>query len=55
MTLRARDDIAPDDRAAIAELKLKPGRQGMRATIRLHSKQAALDALAKHMGLPVAA
>jgi len=51
MTLRARDDIAPDDRAAIAELKLKQGRDGMRATIRLHSKQAALDALAKHMGL----
>jgi phage terminase small subunit len=51
MMLRARDDIAPDDRAAIAELKLKQGRDGMRATIRLHSKQAALDALAKHMGL----
>lgn len=51
MMLRARDDIAKDDRAAIAELKLRQGREGPRATIRMHSKQAALDALAKHLGL----
>jgi phage terminase small subunit len=53
LTLRPRDEIAPDDRAAIAELRLKPGKHGTRATIRLHSKQAALDALAKLLGLYV--
>ena len=50
LTLRPRDEISPDDRAAIAELRLKPGKHGTRATIRLHSKQAALDSLAKHLG-----
>lgn len=50
LTLRAKGDIAKDDRAAIAELKTRPGKHGTRTTIRLHAKQAALDALAKHLG-----
>lgn len=51
LTLRPRAAIAKDDRAAIAELRLKTGKSGAtRAVIRLHSKQAALDALAKHLG-----
>jgi phage terminase small subunit len=49
--LRPREAIARDDRAAIAELRLKQGKHGVRATIKLHSKQRALDALAKHLGL----
>lgn len=43
--------IAADDRAAIASLKLKSGEKGIKATIKLHSKQQALDSLAKMMGL----
>lgn len=43
--------IAPDDRAAIAEVKLKQGKAGLKATVRLHSKQHALDSLAKLLGL----
>jgi phage terminase small subunit len=49
--LRPRDLIAKDDRAAIAELKVKPGKHGPRITLRLHSKERALEALAKHVGL----
>lgn len=43
--------ISPDDRAAIAEVKLKHGKAGLKATVRLHSKQQALDSLAKLLGL----
>jgi phage terminase small subunit len=43
--------IAPDDRAAIAEVKLKQGKAGLKATVRLHSKQHALDRLARLLGL----
>ena len=49
--LRPRDVIAKADRAAIAELKVRPGKHGPRITVRLHSKERALDALAKHVGL----
>jgi phage terminase small subunit len=49
--LKASDAIAADDRAAIAELRLKEGKHGMKATIRMHGKQAALDRLAKLVGL----
>jgi phage terminase small subunit len=51
LKLRPRDLIAKDDRAAIAELKVKPGKHGPRITLRLHSKERALEALAKHVGL----
>lgn len=49
--LRPRDLIAKADRAAIAELKVRPGKHGPRITLRLHSKERALEALAKHVGL----
>ncbi len=49
--LRPRDLIAKNDRAAIAELKVRPGKHGPRITVRLHSKERALEALAKHVGL----
>ena len=51
LRLRPRDLIAKDDRAAIAELKVRPGKHGPRITVRLHSKERALEALAKHVGL----
>ncbi|HEY3916333.1 MAG TPA: terminase small subunit [Stellaceae bacterium] len=51
LVLRPRAAISRDDRAAIAELKVKHGENGARITVRLHSKQAALIALAKHFGL----
>jgi phage terminase small subunit len=51
LQLRPRDLIAKDDRAAIAELKVRPGKHGPRITLRLHSKERALEALAKHVGL----
>jgi len=50
LQLRPRALIAKDDRAAIAELKVRPGKHGARITLRLHSKQRALEALAKHLG-----
>ena len=43
--------LSPDDRAAIAQLKVKPGKDGIKATVKLHSKQRALDSLAKLLGL----
>ena len=43
--------ISPDDRAAIELLKVKPGKNGLKATIKLHSKQQALDSLARLLGL----
>jgi len=49
-TLRPRAAIAPDDRAAIAELRVKQSKHGIRTKIRMHSKLRALDALAKHLG-----
>jgi phage terminase small subunit len=48
--LRPRDLIAKADRAAIAALKVRPGKHGPRISIRLHSKERALEALAKHLG-----
>lgn len=51
LRLRPRDLIAKADRAAIAELKVRPGKHGPRITVRLHSKERALEALAKHVGL----
>jgi phage terminase small subunit len=51
LVLRPSAAISPDDRAAIAQLKVKQGKQGLKATIRLHSKQHALDSLAKLLGL----
>jgi len=51
IALKASAAISPDDRAAIAQLKLKPGEHGLQATVKLHSKQHALDSLAKLLGL----
>lgn len=48
--VRPADEIAADDRAAIAELSIKPGKHGARTRVRLFSKLAALDALARHLG-----
>jgi phage terminase small subunit len=49
--LKASAAISPDDRAAIAQVKLASGAKGVKASIKLHSKQRALDSLAKLMGL----
>jgi hypothetical protein len=51
IALKPSADISPDDRAAIAQLKVKPGEHGLTASVKLHSKQHALDSLAKLMGL----
>jgi phage terminase small subunit len=51
IALKPSAQISPDDRAAIAQLKVKTGEHGVKASIKLHSKQAALDSLAKLMGL----
>ena len=45
------DAMSPDDRAAIAVLRVKQGKNGLKATVRLHSKEHALDRLAKLVGL----
>jgi len=49
--MKPKDEIAKDDRAAVAEIKAKRGKHGPRAQIRMHSKLGALDALGKHLGL----
>ena len=49
--VRPGDATHPDDRAAIAELRMKPGKHGTWTTVRLFSKLAALDALARHLGI----
>src|SRR6185312_14588181 len=55
IALKASDAISPDDRAAIAELKVKRGAPGVNgvvsARVKLHDKQRALDSLARLMGL----
>jgi phage terminase small subunit len=51
IALKASASISPDDRAAIAELKVKRGAHGMKARVKLHDKQRALDSLARLMGL----
>jgi phage terminase small subunit len=55
IALKASAAISPDDRAAIAELKVKHGKPGVngivKARVKLHDKQRALDSLARLMGL----
>jgi phage terminase small subunit len=51
IALKASEAISPDDRAAIAELKVKRGKHGVKARVKLHDKQRALDSLARLMGL----
>ncbi len=48
--LRARDEIARDDRAAISEIASRSSRKGTGTTIRMHSKTRALEGLARHLG-----
>jgi phage terminase small subunit len=47
--MRPETEIGDDQAAAIAELYFGAGRQASR--LRLHDKKAALDALARHLGL----
>jgi phage terminase small subunit len=51
IALKASAAISPDDRAAIAELKVKRDEQGVNARLKLHDKLRALDSLARLMGL----
>jgi phage terminase small subunit len=51
IALKASEAISPDDRAAIVELKVKRGEHGVKARVKLHDKQRALDSLARMMGL----
>jgi phage terminase small subunit len=51
IALKVSAAISPDDRAAIAELKVKRGQHGLKARVKLHDKQRALDSLARLMGL----
>jgi phage terminase small subunit len=51
IALKASAAISPDDRAAIAELKVKRGAHGVKARVKLHDKQRALDSLARLLGL----
>lgn len=49
ITLTSPEALAPGETAAIAEIRPSSGLQGPR--LRLHSKQRALDALGRHLGL----
>ena len=48
--LRPLAEISPDDAAAIAEI-YGPGKAGGRPKLKLHDKRAALELLARHVGL----
>lgn len=49
--LRASVDISEDDAAAIAEVTQTPTPHGMKLSVKLHSKDAALRALSAHLGI----
>ncbi|HKW53837.1 MAG TPA: terminase small subunit, partial [Stellaceae bacterium] len=48
--LRPAAELSPDDTAAIAEI-YGPGKAGGRPKLKLHDKRAALELLARHVGL----
>jgi|SRR5690349_18706767 phage terminase small subunit len=48
--LRAAAELSPDDAAAIAEI-YGPGKAGGRPKLKLHDKRAALELLARHVGM----
>ena len=50
MTLRPKESLSDADAAAIAEI-VPQGSSGKGAKVRLYDKKAALDALARHLGL----
>lgn len=53
MALKDKAQISPPDRAAVAKLVVERNAEGavLRAEVRMHSKQRALEALGKHLGL----
>jgi len=51
VSLKPKEELAPEDRAAIAELSARPGKAGVRSRVRLHDKNRALDRIARHLGL----
>jgi phage terminase small subunit len=50
LSLRAAAELSADDAAAIAEI-YGPGKAGGRPKLKLHDKRAALELLARHVGL----
>jgi phage terminase small subunit len=50
VTLRPKESLSDWDAGAIADIE-PPGSNGKAARLRLHDKKAALDALARHLGL----
>ncbi|HLI23025.1 MAG TPA: terminase small subunit [Stellaceae bacterium] len=51
LRVRSAKDIDPQDRAAIAELRIKHGKNGGYTRLRLYPKLAALEALSRHLGI----
>jgi phage terminase small subunit len=51
VTLKPKRELSADDRAAVAEVVAGAGKNGAGPRLRLHSKQRALDAIARHFGL----
>lgn len=51
ISLESSEDWTDDDAAAVAELGETTSKEGGSLRFKLHSKTAALDALAKHLGL----
>jgi phage terminase small subunit len=51
MTVRPPAELSDDDRAAIAEVALVKGKQGVAARVILHDKERALEALCRYFGL----
>jgi phage terminase small subunit len=51
LTVKPRDELGAEERAALAEITEHRGKNGARLTVKLFDKPRALDALAKHLGL----
>lgn len=51
LRLKAPQEIAPEDRAALAQITLVTGKSGTRVSVKLFDKLKALDLLFKHFGL----
>jgi phage terminase small subunit len=51
ITVRAKNEITLDKRAAIQEITETTNREGTQIKLKLYDKKQALDAIAKHMGM----
>ncbi len=51
MVVKSSDRLAPEAGRAVAEISKRPTREGMVVKVKMHDKLAALNALARHLGM----